>query len=311
MIETIIEKIQTFIVTTILKRNKDITVDQEYNAIKEKSIESERKLNSLLQKITKLTQVLEEASKIQLDISYSFNELVGGNLQATQQVNSFHDCIREVLSQQEEYNHSLTQSLQIPLTEFLKQYKVLNRREKELSTRRKAMEKAKQSYTSCPSSNELEQKYSRMKHHYMKLRNEMINDRLLLLKIIPSLSLELVNQFVQEGWGCLVMKETVWKRIHEVFDTVDMHGIDSYCHLITDSVVSESYHTSNTRSNDQSTVFNARVVYNYQPKNEKELELKEGDWIHVLSTDGYWWEGEHDGKLGLFPSNYVVKDMNI
>jgi hypothetical protein len=51
----------------------------------------------------------------------------------------------------------------------------------------------------------------------------------------------------------------------------------------------------------------ARVLFDYAPKQADELELRVGDGIRVLSkgADG-WWKGQRaDGKVGVFPSNYV------
>ncbi|XP_071954653.1 SH3 domain-containing kinase-binding protein 1-like isoform X2 [Antedon mediterranea] len=53
----------------------------------------------------------------------------------------------------------------------------------------------------------------------------------------------------------------------------------------------------------------AKVVYDYQPENEDELALKEGDIVTILdkdSEDNGWWYGECHGKKGVFPDNFVV-----
>lgn len=46
--------------------------------------------------------------------------------------------------------------------------------------------------------------------------------------------------------------------------------------------------------------------YNYEAKQADEISLVKGGRVAVLekSSDG-WWRGEHQGKLGWFPSNYV------
>ncbi|GAB0092469.1 SH3 domain-containing protein [Sergentomyia squamirostris] len=51
-----------------------------------------------------------------------------------------------------------------------------------------------------------------------------------------------------------------------------------------------------------------RVLYPYDPLNEDELELLEGDIITILSKDlpdKGWWKGELRGKVGVFPDNFV------
>ena len=51
------------------------------------------------------------------------------------------------------------------------------------------------------------------------------------------------------------------------------------------------------------------VMFPYEPENPDELKLFEGDIITVLDkevpdSEG-WWEGEVNGKVGMFPNNFV------
>ncbi|XP_063700592.1 sorbin and SH3 domain-containing protein 1-like [Culicoides brevitarsis] len=51
-----------------------------------------------------------------------------------------------------------------------------------------------------------------------------------------------------------------------------------------------------------------RVLYSYKPKNADELELREGDIVHVLETcDDGWFIGAVGNRFGTFPGNYVEK----
>ncbi|EFC37173.1 myosin [Naegleria gruberi] len=48
-----------------------------------------------------------------------------------------------------------------------------------------------------------------------------------------------------------------------------------------------------------------KVLYNYQASADDELTLREGEIITLLDKDpSGWWEGEKQGKRGLFPGNY-------
>ncbi|CAL4092711.1 unnamed protein product, partial [Meganyctiphanes norvegica] len=52
----------------------------------------------------------------------------------------------------------------------------------------------------------------------------------------------------------------------------------------------------------------ARVLFPYSAEHEDELGLKEGDIITVLCKeleDKGWWRGEVNGKVGVFPDNFV------
>ncbi|XP_017786503.1 PREDICTED: SH3 domain-containing kinase-binding protein 1-like [Nicrophorus vespilloides] len=51
------------------------------------------------------------------------------------------------------------------------------------------------------------------------------------------------------------------------------------------------------------------VKYAYKSQNDDELSLKEGDIITLISKDGQdagWWRGELNGRIGVFPDNFVV-----
>ncbi|XP_069079957.1 SH3 domain-containing protein 21 isoform X2 [Pleurodeles waltl] len=52
-----------------------------------------------------------------------------------------------------------------------------------------------------------------------------------------------------------------------------------------------------------------KVMFDYLASNNDELSLKTGDIILVLrkeTEDDGWWEGEFNGKTGMFPDNFVM-----
>ena len=50
----------------------------------------------------------------------------------------------------------------------------------------------------------------------------------------------------------------------------------------------------------------ALVQYEYEAGEDDELSLAVGDVIsNVVKQDGGWWEGELNGKRGVFPDNFV------
>jgi len=53
----------------------------------------------------------------------------------------------------------------------------------------------------------------------------------------------------------------------------------------------------------------AKVLFEYVPEKDDELALSVGDIVTVLNKEVYqtdgWWEGELNGKVGLFPDNFV------
>ncbi|GFN86286.1 growth factor receptor-bound protein 2 [Plakobranchus ocellatus] len=53
------------------------------------------------------------------------------------------------------------------------------------------------------------------------------------------------------------------------------------------------------------------AVYDFQPANDEEVELRRGDVIRlVCRSDENWWEGEVRGRTGFFPRNYVRRVDN-
>ena len=51
-----------------------------------------------------------------------------------------------------------------------------------------------------------------------------------------------------------------------------------------------------------------RALYNYVGQEEDELTIQAGDIIGLINGDNAdWWEGELNGKVGVFPANYVEK----
>ncbi|XP_037699461.1 CD2-associated protein isoform X2 [Choloepus didactylus] len=54
-----------------------------------------------------------------------------------------------------------------------------------------------------------------------------------------------------------------------------------------------------------------KVLFEYMPQNEDELELKVGDIIDINEeVEEGWWSGTLNNKLGLFPSNFV-KELEV
>ncbi|XP_045155113.1 SH3 domain-containing protein 21 [Echinops telfairi] len=52
-----------------------------------------------------------------------------------------------------------------------------------------------------------------------------------------------------------------------------------------------------------------RILFDYQPEAPDELELRSGDMVKVLrktTEDKGWWEGECQGRRGVFPDNFVL-----
>ena len=48
------------------------------------------------------------------------------------------------------------------------------------------------------------------------------------------------------------------------------------------------------------------MEFKYEAEQQDELSINVGDIIkNVVISDGGWWEGELNGKKGMFPDNFV------
>ncbi|ELW47046.1 Sorbin and SH3 domain-containing protein 2 [Tupaia chinensis] len=56
----------------------------------------------------------------------------------------------------------------------------------------------------------------------------------------------------------------------------------------------------------------AKAVYDFKAQTSKELSFKKGDTVYILrKIDQNWYEGEHHGRVGIFPISYVEGDRII
>ena len=55
---------------------------------------------------------------------------------------------------------------------------------------------------------------------------------------------------------------------------------------------------------DQSTEV-CIALYDFEAQQDGDLTIKKGDRVKLLDKGKGWWKGELDGKVGLFPHNYV------
>uniref|UniRef100_A0A668SKP2 Sorbin and SH3 domain containing 2a n=1 Tax=Oreochromis aureus TaxID=47969 RepID=A0A668SKP2_OREAU len=52
----------------------------------------------------------------------------------------------------------------------------------------------------------------------------------------------------------------------------------------------------------------ARAIYDFKAQTSKELTFKKGDAVNIIrQIDNNWYEGEHRGRMGIFPIAYVEK----
>ncbi|KAF7659587.1 hypothetical protein LDENG_00296410 [Lucifuga dentata] len=83
----------------------------------------------------------------------------------------------------------------------------------------------------------------------------------------------------------------------------------------SDQDVSQSYSTMDGHHTPQSRRATpdrekqpARAIYDFKAQTAKELTFKKGDAVNIIrQIDSNWYEGEHRGRVGIFPISYVER----
>lgn len=52
---------------------------------------------------------------------------------------------------------------------------------------------------------------------------------------------------------------------------------------------------------------NCKAIFSFKAQEEGDLSIEVGDIIRIIDKQSGWWQGELNGKIGMFPSNYVKK----
>ncbi|KAJ0033141.1 hypothetical protein NQD34_000248 [Periophthalmus magnuspinnatus] len=103
-------------------------------------------------------------------------------------------------------------------------------------------------------------------------------------------------------------------RHHDTSNNNDYaEGNGNLCY--SDHDVSRSYSTLDGRHTPQSRRPTpdrekqpARAIYDFKAQTAKELTFKKGDTVNIIrQIDSNWFEGEHRGRVGIFPISYVEK----
>ncbi|XP_069872468.1 sorbin and SH3 domain-containing protein 2 isoform X19 [Dipodomys merriami] len=85
----------------------------------------------------------------------------------------------------------------------------------------------------------------------------------------------------------------------------DQESLRSYPSVLTDLGQSAPRDRRGTPDKEK---LPAKAVYDFKAQTSKELSFKKGDTVYILrKIDQNWYEGEHYGRVGIFPISYVEK----
>ncbi|KFQ10883.1 Sorbin and SH3 domain-containing protein 2, partial [Leptosomus discolor] len=87
---------------------------------------------------------------------------------------------------------------------------------------------------------------------------------------------------------------------------VDQESPGSYSSAFTD--MGRCTPRERRGTTDKEVKLPAKAVYDFKAQTSKELSFKKGDTVYILrKIDQNWYEGEHHGRVGIFPISYVEK----
>ena len=79
---------------------------------------------------------------------------------------------------------------------------------------------------------------------------------------------------------------------------------ENFVEVIKETILPQSSTPNNMKI--ASTVKKAKVAFEYDPEQDDELALQVGEIVEILEdNDEGWWKGKLNGKIGVFPSNFV------
>lgn len=83
-------------------------------------------------------------------------------------------------------------------------------------------------------------------------------------------------------------------------------------HTITAPGTPDHRHVSNKQNQSHIVQPYAKAMYDYAAKQPGDLSFKKGDVIYLKKRiDNHWYQGECDGKHGVFPLSYVQVNITI
>ncbi|XP_075169691.1 cbl-associated protein isoform X35 [Haematobia irritans] len=102
--------------------------------------------------------------------------------------------------------------------------------------------------------------------------------------------------------------DTMRTNINNEFNTLTRNGVQAPNSILRETRTNQKTDFLHVDTSSEPLVY--RALYKYRPQNSDELELLEGDIVHVLEKcDDGWYVGtsQRTGCFGTFPGNYVER----
>ncbi|XP_026173150.1 SH3 domain-containing protein 21 isoform X1 [Mastacembelus armatus] len=134
------------------------------------------------------------------------------------------------------------------------------------------------------------------------------------LELVVGETIEIIKE-IEDGWWMGVKNGKVGafpsNFVKEIFVSPkdNKHNEGKVRPKLSDALFNNLSQRASVRSKAKNVVECCQVMFDYKARADDELNLKKGDTVVILrkdSEDEGWWEGELNGRCGLFPDNFVM-----
>lgn len=294
------------------------TKNPEYDRAKEECLLEGKRVHEVTKHIEKFMDLLGKSNEKLSETITTFKELnegIPGVPELVASLTSVTDSFAKTTS-------TIQAELIAPLKQFHLQYKTMKLRAEELENRRTDMDR----YHSDKGDANL--KYTNAKTGYENLLREMMEDFKRLHEDITVFFEPAVALFMREQALYAAAYSKAFGQLISLGSSVDTSVLVNHPHVITPPQESVSGVEKGPKPVEEAAPAEGTAgagevpppvpaasapkkeiavgLYAFKAEDDTELPFNKGDRITVLSKQGEWWEGELNGKRGMFPANYVT-----
>ena len=315
------------------------TKNPEYDAAKEKMLSDGGRIKDLGKEIESYLQTMQNSIVVLREISDEFGVL-SSSIPGLPELSA---SLKEVEDARLKAEGVLNAELMAPLKSFHQQYEILKVRAEELENRRLDMDRYHDSLLKKTDKTtggkdglaEVDTRYRAAREGYEALLAELLKDFKLLHDDIHPFLEPAVALFVREQSLFATAYGEAFGKLLAHCSSVDTSRLASHGPVITppqrsaagaeldaELIARQKAEKESSKAAKKAAPAPAAApkaapaekkevvigMYTFKAEESNELAFNKGDRITVLSKQGDWWEGELNGKRGIFPANYVAPE---
>jgi hypothetical protein len=317
----------------------ETTTDITYSQEKERFLEMYKLIQKFQKDTSKFLDVIRELSLYQTNLSDYFSELFESAHPYYTLGTKGVEVAKMLDNARLEMDTMMRNDILDPAKRYEIQYKEIDIRLEERSTRRVDMDRYAKDLKTAQEKNKidkiptLEQKLAASKANYQALHEELLKDLPLLYEDrIPFFDPVFATFFVTL-YNLYDASTKATAELVPLISPINLSEVLTHPRVITDVNVSSfknkvasgtvsamDYTPPNTvpattpakpapalpsQPSQPSQQVRAIGLFDFNAQDDTELGFKANDVITILDQSGEWWKGELHGKVGLLPSNYV------